>query len=188
MNIRKYILFTLLFFFPLVAFSELTEEQLALLEKLPPDQRESVMEKMELTNDLTEEIEEVFEEENSLIERPEKVLDPEDICEECIYGYEIFKWSPTSFAANTNMPVPETYIVGPGDQLYIEYFGTEETTEEVFISREGTISLPSIGPIDVSGLTFLELKKLIQQKVSKNLIGTSAAVTLIQLRLLKSTF
>ena len=182
MIIRKYILLTLLFFFSLVAFSELTEDQLTLLETLPPDQRESVMEKMQQSNDLTEEIEEIFDEENSLIERPDKILDPEEMCEECIYGYEIFKWSPTSFAANTNMPVPETYIVGPGDQLHIEYFGTEEVSDEVFISREGTISLPSIGPINVSGLTFLELKKFIQQKVSKNLIGTSASVSLIKLR------
>ena len=48
------------------------------------------MSKMEQSNDLNEEIEDVFEEESNLVERPEKRDNPEEICEECIYGYDIF--------------------------------------------------------------------------------------------------
>ena len=182
MKIRIFIFLTVLVFLSSKLLSEVTPEQLELLERLPPDQRESVMAKMETQNDLTEELEEVFDEEGGLIERPEKDEDSEEKCIECIYGYEIFKWSPTSFASVNNMPVPETYIVGPGDKVYIEYFGTEGLNDESYISREGQISLPKIGPLNVTGLTFLEMKDLIKKKVSMEFIGTSASVTLSELR------
>ncbi len=182
MKTRKFIFLTILIFLSSKALSEITPEQLELLDRLPPDQRESVMSKMQAQNDLTEELEEVFDEEGSLIARPEKDEDSEEKCIECIYGYEIFKYSPTSFAAANNMPVPETYIVGPGDKVFIEYFGNEGITEEMYISREGQISLPKIGPLNVTGLTFLEMKDLIKKKVATEFIGTSASVTLSELR------
>ena len=166
MKISKFICLIFLVFTSSKIIPEVTQEQLELLERLPPDQRESVMSKMEQSNDLSDELEEVFEEEGNLIERPDMNQDQEDICDQCIYGYEIFKWSPTSFASVNNMPVPETYIVGPGDKVFIEYFGTEQDTNQMFISREGQISLPTIGPLNVSGLTFLEMKELIKNKVS----------------------
>ena len=52
-------------------FAVLTDEQKALLDQLPPDQRESVMTKMETANKLEENLEEVFEEQSNLIKRPE---------------------------------------------------------------------------------------------------------------------
>lgn len=182
MKISKFVYLIFILFISSKIIAEITQEQLELLDRLPPDQRESIMSKMQQSNDLNDELEETFEDEGNLIIRPDKDIDPEEICEECIYGYDIFKFSPTSFASVNNMPVPETYIIGPGDKVFIEYFGTEQSTIESFISREGQISLPIIGPLNVSGLTFLEMKELIKNKVSGEIPGTSASVTLSELR------
>lgn len=182
MKISKFIFLIFLVFISSNTISEITPEQLELLDRLPPDQREAVMSMMEQSNDINEELEEVFEEEGNLIERPEMNKDQENVCDQCIYGYEIFKWAPSSFASVNTMPVPETYIVGPGDKVFIEYFGTEQASNELFISREGQISLSTIGPLNVSGLTFLEMKELIKNKVSREIPGTSASVTLSELR------
>jgi protein involved in polysaccharide export with SLBB domain len=141
--------------------------------------------KMGKANELGEEIEEVFEEQNNLIQRPELEADPDKKCEECIFGYDIFQFSPTSFSSVENMPVPETYMVGPGDEILIEYFGIEDNKEKTFISRDGLLSLPEIGPLNVTGLTFIEMKELIKEKVSRELAGVFVSVSIIKLRSIK---
>ena len=77
-------------------FAVLTDEQKALLDQLPPDQRESVMTKMETANKLEENLEEVFEEQSNLIKRPEYSdlenlrREDSDQCADCIFGYDFF--------------------------------------------------------------------------------------------------
>lgn len=186
MNIRKFLFLSFLIFISSNFISaEVTEAQKELLESLPADQRESIMMKMGKANELGEEIEEVFEEQNNLIQRPELEADPDKKCEECIFGYDIFQFSPTSFSSVENMPVPETYMVGPGDEILIEYFGIEDNKEKTFISRDGLLSLPEIGPLNVTGLTFIEMKELIKGKVSRELAGVFVSVSIIKLRSIK---
>ena len=55
---------------PLI-ISEITEEQKLMLESLPPDQRSSVMSKMEAANELEDNLEEVFKSDQNLIVRPD---------------------------------------------------------------------------------------------------------------------
>ena len=77
-------------------FSEVTEEQKKLLESLPPDQRTSVMSKMETANALEDDLEETFESSQNLVERPDyddlanlkRQQDGE--CSDCIFGYDFF--------------------------------------------------------------------------------------------------
>ena len=186
MSIRKFLFLSFLIFISSDFISaEVTEAQKELLENLPLDQRESIMMKMGKANELGEEIEKVFEEQSNLIKRPELEADPDKKCEECIFGYDIFQFSPTSFSSVENMPVPETYMVGPGDEILIEYFGIEAIKEKTFISRDGLLSLPEIGPLNVTGLTFIEMKELIKGKVSRELVGVFVSVSIIRLRSIK---
>ena len=115
----KKFLFLLFFFTPVTINSAVSPAQLQMLEQLPPDQRASILSKMETQESLMEEIEDAFEEGTSnLIERPENLTN-EDICEECIFGYDFFQYSPTTFAPVDNTPVPSDYVLGPGDKLSI---------------------------------------------------------------------
>ncbi len=180
---KKIVIFLALTFTPLSLYLEITEEQKKLLETLAPDKREALMTKMEKANGLEEEISEVFEEEELLTRRPEfDELDEEDLCDDCIFGYEVFKFSPSSFSSVDNLPVPDSYVLGPGDEIYLEYFGTEKQSTKAFISRNGTLMLPLIGELNLNGLTFKEAKKLIKNKVSNELIGTSASIAFQKLR------
>ena len=65
------------------------------------------MSKMERANQgLQEEIEDAFEEKETLVERPElEELEEDEVCLDCIYGYDFFKYSPTTFAPIQNSPV-----------------------------------------------------------------------------------
>ncbi len=98
------------------------------------------------------------------------------------YGYELFAGEPTTFMPSENAAVPDTYIVGPGDQLKINFYGKESDSFEVIVDREGRISIPDLSPVEVAGLTFAEVKELIKVKVEQEVIGVKAFVSLGQLR------
>jgi len=190
----KNILFVLvflngLFFSSIIFTADISDSQKALLDTLPPDQRESILVKMRQSEDLKEELEKTFEEVTTTSERPEKKKLSEKESREYqedsknwIYGYEIFQTSPTTFAPAPNIPIPPTFTLGPGDKLKIEYYGNENDSVETFISRNGTVNLPKLGPVVLSGLTFAEAKQLIEKEASTELFGTEVFVTLSELR------
>jgi len=87
------------------------------------------------------------------------------------YGYELFAGEPTSFMPSENAAVPDTYIVGSGDQLKINLYGKESDSFEVIVDREGRLNIPDLSPVEVAGLTFAEIKELIKVKVEQEVIG-----------------
>ena len=103
-------------------------------------------------------------------------------CIDCVYGYDLFRSTPTTFALSSDVPVPPSYTLGPGDKIRIEYYGNENLTKEGFITRTGTLHLPLLGPITLAGLTFSEAESLVAKKVSTELIGTNTFMTLSELR------
>ena len=182
-NLSNKFAFILLILFSFSVYSDVTEEQKKLLENLPPDQRGSILSKMEKSSDLQNEIDQAFEDENTLIARPE---DSEDMdikkCLECIFGYDFFQFSPSTFAPINNIPISSNYVLGPGDKLEINLYGNESGNSEAYISRSGEIILFQLGPINLLGMTFQEATNYIKNKVSKELIGTQVSVNLKELR------
>ncbi|MFQ5469210.1 MAG: SLBB domain-containing protein [Gammaproteobacteria bacterium] len=98
------------------------------------------------------------------------------------FGYELFLAVPDTFTPVTNIPVPTDYVVGPGDTVVVQLFGKENAQYELPINRDGQLLFPSIGPISVSGLEFKQLQSEIESRVSRQLIGVKASVTLGKLR------
>ena len=98
------------------------------------------------------------------------------------FGYELFAGEPTTFMPSETSAVPDTYLVGRGDQLLINFFGKESASFEVIVDREGRINIPDLSPVQVAGLTFAEVKELIKLKVEQEVIGVKAFVSLGQLR------
>tara|TARA_R110002167_G_scaffold3623_4_gene17652 strand:+ start:9492 stop:12686 length:3195 start_codon:yes stop_codon:yes gene_type:complete len=98
------------------------------------------------------------------------------------FGYELFGGSPSTFAPATNIPVPANYIMGPGDTVVIQLYGQRNLTHELVITREGMLMFPEIGPVNVAGLSYQELREQIQNIVSNQLIGQNASVTMGALR------
>jgi len=178
----KFSLFIISLLLPLSSFANdaVTPAQQALLKDLPADQRESVKKKMQSVNKSSNEIEEIFEEESVLVERPEKDL-PEK-CDECIFGYSMFKFAPSTFAPANSVPISSTYTLGPGDKVKINYYGSEKEKLETFISRDGTIDLPILGPINLAGLSLREARELLKEKIASELIGTRVSFNLAELR------
>tara|TARA_B100002052_G_scaffold278574_1_gene285067 strand:- start:938 stop:2740 length:1803 start_codon:yes stop_codon:yes gene_type:complete len=188
MNKKSVVIFLLT---SLYASSILTETfepsaaQLQMLEQLPPDQRASVLGKMESGASLQEEIQETFEEASNLVLRPElqDLASPDQSCPECIYGYSFFQYSPTTFAPVDNSPVNPDYIIGPGDNLEVNFYGSaQERKVKVFVNRESKVVLPYIGPINFLGMTYQEAKEHLNKTVEGSLIGTKVDMSIIETR------
>ncbi len=54
--------------------------------------------------------------------------------------------APSTFAPVTDVPVPSDYIVGPGDQLNVQLFGSQNRNLRLAVGRDGRISFPELGP------------------------------------------
>ena len=82
-----------------------------------------------------------------------------------VFGRDIFSQANPSFQPNVNMAVPPTYILGPGDQVVIDIYGASQQTLIHTISPEGTITIPSYGPVYLSGLSVAAAKKKLRSTV-----------------------
>ncbi|WP_073093145.1 SLBB domain-containing protein [Cyclobacterium lianum] len=88
--------------------------------------------------------------------------------EEPIFGLDLFynKDRRLTFEPNLNMATPRNYILGPGDELYIDVYGQSEQFYEASVTPEGQVILDNIGPINVSGLSLDEATAVIKNRLS----------------------
>ncbi len=91
-----------------------------------------------------------------------------------IFGSYLFKNPNLTFSPTQNIPTPHNYILGPGDEIIIDIWGSSEKTYRQTISSEGTIRISRIGPIYVNGLTIEESRKRIINRLVKIYSGLRA--------------
>ncbi|MBB1275926.1 SLBB domain-containing protein [Pseudoalteromonas sp. SR43-3] len=188
--------FILLCSFSTLAFTP-TASQIEQFKKLPKAQQEALAKQYgvdisTITGANQSNSENVDKQQSTIGERKEKEQEQEDLTDEerfepktdelKPYGYELFAGEPTTFMPSENTAVPDTYMVGPGDQLRINFYGKESDSFDVTVDREGRISIPDLSPVEVAGLTFSEVKELIKVKVEQEVIGIKAFISLGQLR------
>ncbi|MEK6577301.1 MAG: SLBB domain-containing protein, partial [Nitrospirota bacterium] len=83
------------------------------------------------------------------------------------FGYELFEQPPTTFAPVDVIPVGPDYILGPGDELRITVWGKVNAEYPAIVDRDGKISLPQMGILHLSGLTFSEAKEYLEKELSR---------------------
>ncbi len=184
--IHKSFKFLLLFIFinsSMSITSEISQDQLLMLESLPPDQRNAIIGKMGQSS-LTEEILDTFTEANSVEPKAEfkDLKEFSDYCPQCIFGFNFFQFAPNTFAPVDNSPVNPAYIMGPGDKVEINFYGSQERKITAYISREGKVVLPLLGPVNFLGKTYEEAKSYLSQKVASDLLGVDVDITLVEAR------
>lgn len=98
------------------------------------------------------------------------------------FGYDLFDHAPSTFAPVTNVPVPADYLIGAGDELEIQLYGSQNRTLRLVVDRDGRINLPELGPISVAGQLFTSVKSTIEARVSRQMIGVHATVSMFDTR------
>lgn len=94
------------------------------------------------------------------------------------YGYDLFNESPSTFAPVTDVPVPSDYIVGAGDELMVQLYGSQNRSFRLTVGRDGRVSFPELGPISVGGKSFNAVRADLESRVSRQMIGVRASVSM----------
>ena len=80
---------------------------------------------------------------------------------------------------------PNTYVLGPGDELELNLWGRLQKTVSLDVSPEGRLFVPGRGAIDVSGKTLAWARERILKSVAEQYVGVHAEVRLVTLRTFK---
>ncbi len=98
------------------------------------------------------------------------------------FGLDLFAGSPSTFAPISDVPVPANYTVGAGDEIIVQLFGKENETHRLRVNRAGTINFPSLGPVNVAGMHFSDVRDSLTQRVKEQMIGVRSDISLGELR------
>ena len=119
---------------------------------------------------------------------------PENDLKQTVFGREIFSNKNLSFEPDLNIPTPKNYVLSAGDELLINVWGDSELNLKLKVSPEGTILIPNLGPVSVSGLTIEAAESRIRQELGRIMAtlsgdtdggNTFVSVSLSQIRSIK---
>ena len=98
-----------------------------------------------------------------------------------IYGQQVFREGNLSiYERSLDAKAPSNYVLGEGDQLGVSVFGTAFFQKEYTVDSRGNIAMDTWGKIQVRGLTFEQVQKLIKARIAPyfNMATNDMTVTL----------
>ncbi|WP_416377818.1 SLBB domain-containing protein [Algoriphagus sp. D3-2-R+10] len=102
-----------------------------------------------------------------------------------IFGYKLFHNRDLNFSPSLNIPTPQSYVIGSGDQLLLDVYGASQQSYDLSVTPEGRVFIPNIGPIQVGGSSIQAATVRIKSSLGRIYSGLNGANpnTFIQLRL-----
>lgn len=98
------------------------------------------------------------------------------------FGYDYLS---STISTEINAKVPPRYIIGRGDQIILTLSGTIDAVYKLTVDRDGAISIPDIGVINVQGIRMDELTKHLESSIAEQRKGFTLNVTLGTLKTLQ---
>ena len=127
-------------------------------------------------------IEQLVEENLEPINLEDQILEQSFDAELEQYGYEMFSALPTTFAPVLDIPVPGSYLIGPGDVFTVQIYGAADLQYTLTVNREGSLLVPELGGVQVAGLTFDEVKVQLSKMIGEARVGAKLSITLSKLQ------
>lgn len=84
-----------------------------------------------------------------------------------VFGRNVFSIKSLSFAPLENIATPADYKLGPGDEVIIDVWGTNQATIRQIISPDGFINIEEIGLVYLGGMTIKEADDYVRHKLSQ---------------------
>jgi protein involved in polysaccharide export with SLBB domain len=99
-----------------------------------------------------------------------------------IFGRDLFRRAPSTFAPVDQVPASADYVLGPGDEVIVRMWGHDTLNARLTVDRSGSIYIPHIGGVDVAGLRFGDLQDHLRQELSRAYRNFDLSVNLGKLR------
>jgi len=84
-----------------------------------------------------------------------------------IFGAQLFRSVPSTFAPLDLAPVPLDYRIGPGDELRIRVWGQVNFQIDARVDRSGEIFLPQVGEVHVADLPSSDLNGHLREAIGR---------------------
>lgn len=99
--------------------------------------------------------EENTDDKGEITRKQEKIVNKKvkDTINALIFGSDLFDNPTLNFEPNLKIATPLNYILGPGDELLVSVYGTQEFTASIPVTVEGKVTIQYVGQIPVSGMT-----------------------------------
>ena len=143
----------------------------AYLASLPEDVRADVMEKMEAKE----------AQEDPVYRRASTMID-KNLEDSVRFGFKIFDMMQSSFMPINEPNFDSSYVLDFGDTLLLQITGQKDSTKRLNIERDGSINIPKIGKLYLSGLSLESASNLVKSKIEAAFIGTETFVSLVNIR------
>lgn len=98
------------------------------------------------------------------------------------FGYSFFYKPPDTFLPVQAVPVGPDYVIGPGDTVRIIIWGNVQGEYNLTVDRNGQIGIPKVGVVHVSGLSYKQLREVLNQEFARQYTNFQMNVTLDNLR------
>ena len=99
-----------------------------------------------------------------------------------VFGRDIFNKKALSFEPNMNIATPTSYVVGPGDKVFIDVYGASQKSEQLQVSPDGTVQATGYGPIHIAGLTVAQANARIKETLGARYKSSEIRLTVGQTR------
>ena len=99
-----------------------------------------------------------------------------------IYGVNLFRNPPSTFAPLNAVPVTPDYVIGPGDELLIQVWGQVTLNSRYIVDRSGSIYIPQVGTVHVAGLSFAQMHDFLKAQMARVFRNFDLNVNMGQLR------
>ncbi|MGV0985815.1 MAG: SLBB domain-containing protein [Limnohabitans sp.] len=97
------------------------------------------------------------------------------------FGAQLFE-NPLAYAADAAAPAPGEYVLGPGDEVRIQIWGAVDYAGSQTLDRNGQISLPKVGVINLNGVQVKDLDATLRKQVTTVFTNVTVNASLGKLR------
>ena len=99
-----------------------------------------------------------------------------------VFGRDIFNKEDLTFEPVMNIATPQSYVVGPGDEVKVDIYGASQKSTTYTVTPDGDIVIDGYGPINISGLTVKQANARIRSTLGSRYSSSSIKMTLGQTR------
>lgn len=99
-----------------------------------------------------------------------------------VFGRNIFNNKKLSFEPAMNIATPRNYVIGPGDEVFIDIYGASQRSEKGTVSPDGTVTIEGFGPISIAGLTVSQATSRLKSQLGSRYSNANIRLTVGQTR------
>ena len=97
-----------------------------------------------------------------------------------IFGHDIFRNENLTFEPNVNVGSIDEYVLGPGDEVFVDIYGVSQNNLQGEITPDGFLLIEEFGLVKIGGLTVKQANAKLNAELSKRYNDSKIVLTVGQ--------